>query len=406
MLEAIGTATQSVRLETYIYSDGRLGRLFADALLAAAKRGVNVSVLVDAFGSWALPENFFDALVAAGARVRRFNRLTLWRFAVRDHRKLLVCDDSFAFLGGFNISDEYDGDGIECGWCDIGARIENPALVAALASSFDKLFSFAETRTRPVQRILSRRRNVFQCETQTAPRSSRPRLGSLLRGNHGPGDEQARGGANGAGQDACPALLVRGESDGSKAALPRRGEAKAGSFSKWLRKDLARAADVRIISAYFLPTYRLRRVLMRIARQGGRVRLILAGRSDVYLSQLAARNLYPRLLQAGVEIYEYEPQILHAKLYCAGQITYVGSANLDIRSLRLNYELMTRFDDKAIAAGAAEVFEQVLKHSRRIEPAAWKKSLTWWQRWKYQWANFLLARVDPYVALRQFRTRK
>src|SRR5579864_8796710 len=89
MLDAIATAHDSVRLETYIYSDGRLGRQFVDALLAAARRGVLVSVLVDAFGSWALPENYFDALIAAGASVRRFNRLTFWRFAVRDHRKLL-----------------------------------------------------------------------------------------------------------------------------------------------------------------------------------------------------------------------------------------------------------------------------------------------------------------------------
>src|SRR5580700_10364164 len=81
MLEAIAGARDSVRLETYIYSDGHLGRLFADALLVAAKRGVHVSVLIDAFGSWSLPENYFDTLIAAGGHVRRFNRLTFWRFA-------------------------------------------------------------------------------------------------------------------------------------------------------------------------------------------------------------------------------------------------------------------------------------------------------------------------------------
>lgn len=350
MLEAIADARHSIRLETYIYADGQVGRRFADALLAAARRGVRVSVLVDAFGSWALPENYFDTLVAAGAAVRRFNRLTLWRFAVRDHRKLLVCDDRLAFIGGFNISDEYDGDGIACGWCDVGARIENPALLGALAESFDKLFSFAESRRRPLQRFLNRRRNVFQSES------------------------------------------------------PRQRESRVGSFAKMLRHDLASARDVRIISAYFLPTYRLRRALIRIARNGGRVRLILPGRTDVYLSQMAARNLYPRLLQAGVEIYEYEPQILHAKLINIGSITWLGSANLDIRSLRLNYELLVRFHDKAIAAGAAEIFDNVLEHSRRIEPSAWKKPF--WQRWKYHWANFLLTRIDPFIALRQFRAKK
>jgi cardiolipin synthase len=352
MLEAIAAARDSIRLEIYIYSDGHLGRQFAQALLAAAQRGVRVSVLVDAFGSWTLPEDFFADLVAAGAAIRRFNRLTLWRFAVRDHRKLLVCDDNLAFVGGFNISDEYDGDGITSGWCDIGARIQDPALIAALAASYDQLFGFADAHGTSLQRFLRRRHNVFQADTR----------------HH----------------------------TGSKPA----------SFTKLLRYDLANAQDVRIVSAYFLPTYRLRRALLRVARNGGRVRLILAARSDVYISQLAARNLYPRLLQAGVEIYEYQPQILHAKLICAGPVTYIGSANLDIRSLRLNYELVLRFHDPTIAAGAADIFAQILQHSRRIEPAAWKQTQSFWQRWKYYWANFLLTRIDPYVSLRQFRAKK
>ncbi|MGH7942412.1 MAG: phospholipase D-like domain-containing protein [Limisphaerales bacterium] len=354
MLNAIDNARLSVRLETYIFSDGRLGRQFADVLLAAAKRGVRVCILVDDFGSWSLPVNYFDRIIAAGGLVRRFNRMTFWRFAVRDHRKLLVCDDGVAFVGGFNISDEYDGDGIACGWCDVGVRIEDPKLIAALTASFDELFSSADSHRRPLRRFFTRRLNVFQSADA-------------------PSDD---------------------------ISLKRR------SFSKLLRRDLVRARDVRIVSAYFLPTYRLRRALMHAARRGGRVRLILPGRTDVLVSLLAARNLYRRLMQAGVEIYEYQPQILHAKLICMGQVTYLGSANLDIRSLRLNYELVIRFQDKTIAAGASEAFETILAHSRRIEPEMWRRGQTWWQRWKYRWANFLLARVDPFVALRQFREKK
>jgi len=354
MLDAIANARECVRLETYIYSNGRLGRLFADALLAAVKRGVKVSVLVDDFGSWSLPPNYFDGLIAAGALVRRFNRMTFWRFAVRDHRKLLVCDGRVAFIGGFNISDEYDGDGIASGWRDVGARIENPELIAALAESFDELFSFAESRRRPLRRFFLRRHSLFQCDERPT----------------------------------------------------RHYDLKKASFPKLLRRDLIRARDVRIVSAYFLPTLRLRRALMHVARHGGRVRLILPGRTDVPISKLAARNLYKRLMQAGVEIYEYEPQILHAKLISIGPVTYIGSANLDIRSLRLNYELIVRFHDKNIAAGAAEIFENILEHSRRIEPETWPQQQTWWQRWKYRWANFLLTRVDPFVALRQLRAKR
>ena len=96
--------------------------------------------------------------------------------------------------------------------------------------------------------------------------------------------------------------------------------------------------------AYFLPSWRLRRDLMRVVRRGGRVQLILAGQSDVQLSKLAAQSLYRRLLRAGVEIYEYQPQILHAKLFMVDDAVYTGSSNLDTRSLQINYELMIRFD--------------------------------------------------------------
>jgi cardiolipin synthase len=157
------------------------------------------------------------------------------------------------------------------------------------------------------------------------------------------------------------------------------------------------------MSAYFLPTRKLRRDLMRVARHGGRVQLILAGKSDVLLAQLAGRSLYRRLLTAGVEIYEYQPQILHAKLVVADQIAYAGSANFDVRSLKLNYELMLRFEDKKISAGAREIFDDALKHCRKIELLQWRASQTFWQRWRQRWAHFLLARLDIFVALKQFQ---
>ena len=171
-------------------------------------------------------------------------------------------------------------------------------------------------------------------------------------------------------------------------------------------QDLAKAREVRIVSAYFLPTRRLRRDLMRVARRGGRVQLILAGQSDILVSQLAGRSLYRRLLKAGVEIYEYQPQILHAKLILSDGAVYAGSSNLDIRSLNLNYELMLRLEDEAVAVEAREIFERLLKHSQRIELRQWRKSQTFWQRWENHWAHFLLTRIDPLVALRQFRTMK
>jgi cardiolipin synthase len=358
ILKAIGAAQKSIQLETYIYSDGKLGRQLLDALLAAARRGVRVRVLVDAAGSWFLPDDFFKPLMAAGAEVRRFNPLHLWRFGVRDHRKLLICDESVIFIGGFNVADEYDGDGVTIGWCDLGVRIENPMLAAELADSFEALFALSHFHRRPLLRLRA-------CKHKRKPQK---RTGGEL-------------------------LLIR----------PGRG---ASPFQTALYHDLTKARDVRIVSAYFLPTRRLRRDLMRVARRGGRVQLLLGGKSDVPVSQLAARSLYHRLLKAGVEIYEYQPQILHAKLVLADGIIYVGSSNLDIRSLNLNYELMLRFDDKTITTEAQEIFENALKHSRKIELQQWRKTQTFWQHWKNHWAHFLLARIDSFVALRQFRTVK
>jgi cardiolipin synthase len=358
MLEAIAAARKSIRLETYIYSDGKLGRQFLEALLASARRGVRVQILVDALGSWLLPDDFFEPLVAAGAEVRRFNPLHLWRFGVRNHRKLLVCDDATLFIGGFNVADEYDGDGVTRGWCDVGVRIENPTLAGELAASFDELFALSDFRRNPLMRL-----RAFKRRRKPLKKSA----GELLLSH------------------------------------PGRG---AGPLQTALYHDLAKAREVRIVSAYFLPTRRVRRDLMRVARRGGRVRLILAGRSDILVSQLAARSLYRRLLKAGVEIYEYQPQVLHAKLILSDGAVYIGSSNLDIRSLNLNYELMLRLEDKTVAVEARKIFERLLKHSQRIELHQWRKSQTFWQRWQNHWAHFLLTRIDPFVALRQFRTMK
>jgi cardiolipin synthase len=119
-----------------------------------------------------------------------------------------------------------------------------------------------------------------------------------------------------------------------------------------LLHDFRRATRARIISAYFLPTRPIRQAIFRAVRQGGRVQLITAGKSDVPLAQLASRRFYQAFLSAGVEVYEYEPQILHAKLLVIGDVVYVGSANLDRRSLFINYELLLRLPNGGLASAA------------------------------------------------------
>jgi len=354
MLAAIDGAVASVRLETYIFADDDLGRRFREALVRAAQRGANVRVLVDAIGSLGLRDEFWSPLRAAGGEARVFNPLTLKRASIRNHRKLLTCDERVAFIGGFNLSKDYEGDGIARGWLDFGLRLEGP-LVAQLVASFDALFGLADFRHK--------------------------RLVQLWRPPH----KQTIG--------ATDAQLLLGG--------PGRG---FNPIRRALYLDLKQASDVRIIEAYFLPTWRIRHSLARVARRGGGARLILAGKSDVALSQLAGRSVYRRLLKPGVEIHEYEPQVLHAKLLILDDAVYVGSANLDPRSLSINYELMVRFTHPQLAAEARELFAGTLAHSRRIDLEAWTRSRSFWTRLKERWAYFVLARVDPHVARWQWRS--
>jgi len=140
-----------------------------------------------------------------------------------------------------------------------------------------------------------------------------------------------------------------------------------------------------------------------VVRRGGNVQLILAGKSDVLLSQLAGRSLYRRFLKAGVGIYEYDPQVLHAKLIIVDDVVYIGSSNLDQRSLQINYELMIRFQHPEIARQAREVFDSSLRHCHRIELEEWRKSRTLWQKMEQRFAYWVLVRIDPYFARRQWR---
>jgi len=353
MLAAIDAAQHSVRLEIYIYSAGPLGERFRQALVRAQRRGAHVQVLLDALGSLGLPGHFWDELRAAGGRVRQFNPLSLHRLGIRNHRKLLVCDERVAFIGGFNIASEYEGDGVKSGWHDIGLKLEGP-LAAELAATADEMFARAD----------------FQHK-----RFFRLRQFSAKRRVLAPNEE----------------LLLSG---------PGRGR---NPIKYALRQDLRDARQARMVMAYFLPSWRVRRDLIRVRRRGGRVQLVLAGKSDVLLSQLAGQSLYRRLLRSGVEIFEYQPQILHAKLMIIDDVVYVGSANLDHRSLDINYEVMIRFRSPSMAEHARNVLESTLRHSKQITFEEWKSGNSLWRRLKQYWAYFLLVRVDPYIARRQWK---
>jgi cardiolipin synthase A/B len=309
---------------------------------------VQVRVMLDAIGSFGLSGGYWKSFTDAGGKIEWFNPIHVGRISYRNHRKLLVCDETIAFVGGFNIAPEYEGDGVTRGWRDLGIRIQGP-LAGELAESFDGSYARADFKHRPLQR--------FRKSTSHATVSG----------------ENWR-------------LLLSG---------PGRGH---NFLKRTLATDLANAHTVQIVCAYFLPTWRLRHELEKTARRGGRVQLILAGKSDVPLSRLASQKLYQRLLKRGIEIYEYQPQVLHAKLFLIDEEVYVGSLNLDARSLHINYELLVRLTGNDAVHEAREIFGGILSHSKRIDARHWSQSRSFWGKLKEEWAYFLLGRFDPWWA--------
>lgn len=347
MLRAIEEAKFSIRFEMYIYRASEIGEKFRAALMRACGRGVKVQVLLDALGSISLPESFWDSFVQGGGQFRWFNPLKFKRLGFRNHRKSLIIDEKLAFVGGFNIAPEYEGDGVTKGWHDLGMQVPEK-MAAELTASFDAVFALSGYR----HRLLARFRR-----SQVAKVAANP-------------DGQLITTAPGRGPHFLNGALIR---------------------------DAYQASSIDIISAYFLPPRQLRRALLKAARSGRRVRILVGAKSDVKLSQMAARYLYRGLLMRRVEIYEYQPQILHTKLFLFGDVVYVGSANMDKRSLLVNYELMVRVENQELAEQGRQFFEQALTQSTKIEWETWKQTRTIFTRLQENWAYFMLSKVDPYL---------
>ena len=354
MAALIDGAAQSVGLEFYMIKPGEPAATVLAALLAARARGVRVRLLYDAFGSEGLPADFFAALIAEGGEVRVFSPSPKMRLAFRDHRKLLVCDARRAIVGGHNIGPEYAGDGVESGWFDIALQIEGP-IAAELASSFAAMYELAPMSSLAIREF----RNAVRAMPDTA--------GPVRLLNSGPGWH-------------------------------------AGVLSRVLRLDVMHARAVRCMAGYFLPPSRMRRALRRCSSAGGQVELLLAGKSDVAMARYAAEHLYGVMLAGGAHVYEYQPQVLHAKLFIVDDTVYVGSCNLDRRSLSINYELLLRLEWPELAATARALFTAALAHSNEVSAVTWRKGQHWWTRLRSQFAYWLLTRVDPLVARRPLRS--
>lgn len=345
-LEAIRQAQTSVRFERYIFRASPVAERFRAEFVAAARRGVEVTVMLDYVGCLGLPHGYFADLAAAGGRVVWFNpmRLRFWTF--RDHRKMLVVDDEAAFIGGCNVAPEYDGDGVSAGWRDGGIRITGP-VVKILADAFES-------------QLLRAGNQIWRAR------------------KHGHNGWVHAG--------------------GEVSVLLMRPGLHQGILQRALRHDLAGARHLAMTMAYFLPKGRFKRMLLRAARRARTFRLLLPGKTDVPLMQVASRALYSQFQRSGAQVFEYQPQVLHAKVIVIDDIVYVGSANLDPRSLGINFEVMLRIQSAALAERARATFERDLQHSQAMAKLSWRNPVTWWTQFKEKLALLIFTRLDLGVA--------
>jgi len=348
MLQCIERAQYSVALEFYICKPGAVADRFRSALIAARLRGVGVQVLLDAFGSDGIGRGYWRELELLGGQLRWFNPVRLLRLTFRNHRKLVITDRVTAIVGGLNLADEYDGDGVTHGWRDFALKLQGP-LVDALTISFERMWALAPFEPSSLR--------------QFARAASRPCRDPFE-----------------------PALLLSGPG------------CRTVDLHRQLYDDLRAASRVAVHAAYFLPSRQLGHVLADVALRC-EVRILLPANSDVPVAKLATLHAIRRIDSTAIQFFEYVPQMMHGKLLVTDDVVYVGSANLDVRSRLINYELVLRIPAPALASQAREMFDEDLKQSR---PAIVARP-TWWEKLQQRGSYWLLARFDPYIATRKLR---
>ncbi len=331
LVAAMDAATESIWLETYIFDFTGLGVTVAEALERAARRGLQVRVVVDDFGSEPPPAAWRARLAAAGVDWQVYGPLGHWlRLAWpgswrRLHRKLCLVDGTVAFCGGINILDDLHDPNhgpLPAPRLDFSVRVAGP-LVADVRQAMEQVWS--------------RLRGVHGFQPQALAQAWWPRR---------PTPDPGR-----VGRGARAALLLRDN-------LRHRSRIERA----YLRAIMRAREEILIANAYFLPGRRLRMALERAAQRGVQVTLLLQGRYEYFMQYYGSRPVYARLLAAGVAIHEYAPSFLHAKVAVVdGRWATVGSSNLDPLSLLLAREANLVVDDASFAAALRERLLDVIR---------------------------------------------
>jgi cardiolipin synthase len=328
MLAAVRAARSRISFETYIYWSGEIGQQMAEALAERAGAGVTVSVIIDWAGSVKMDASLLDLMQNAGVRVERYRPLRwyhLGRLNNRTHRKLLVVDGQIAFTGGVGIADHWQGNGEDPDhWRETHFRIEGPVV-----AQFQAAFNDNWIKT----------------------------TGEVLNG---------------------PAQFPPLATAGSQDAHLFISSPASGSDSMHLMYLMAIAAAERTIdvtASYFVPDALIDQALLAARGRGVRVRILVPGpHIDSDVVRLSSRSRWGPLLQAGVEIYEYQPTMLHSKVFIVdGEMVSVGSTNLDIRSFRLNDEASLNVYDRAFAERMTTVFDADLTKAVRYTYETWQR---------------------------------
>lgn len=325
LFAAIRSAKHTILLEYYLIHNDHSGAELAQELAAAVQRGVTVKLIYDYFGCLDTPASYFRNLSKNGVKQLQFNVPSFTRgfygFDKRDHRKMTIVDGTLAFLGGFNIGDEYAG------------------RVADKRSFRDLGFSIRGEAVGELEAIFHETWNGEQDERAVRVAAERP------------GQTDTENG------DAAVNIISGG---------PRQ---RRFYIREAFQVNIASAAEeILIATPYFVPGPRIIRSLLRAVRRGVRVRLLLPARSDVPLVLLLGRSSYATLLKGGVEIYELEREILHAKVMLIdAERTVIGSANLDQRSFHRNYEINCMVDNVQFGGQIRKLLLEEIDGSRPVE---------------------------------------
>jgi cardiolipin synthase len=327
MLAAIDNARRRISFETYIYDTGEAANRFTDALERAARRGVTVNLVVDAVGASSMEKDHVERLRQAGCHVGRFNTpawYSLEEVNYRTHRKILVVDGETGFTGGAGVADHWLGNAdSKEHWRDTHVQIRGP-IVRMLEAAFYENFLEADGPTPPI------------LDPAPAP----------------------------AGDDGA-ALVIRSSPTGGSNDLKRL----------YLLTLAAAKRSIDIATPYFVTDESTLWSLEDAVRRGVKIRILLEGDiTDAMPVKYASRHVYERLLQQGIELYEYQPTMMHAKVLVVDGIwSMFGSANFDNRSLELNDELNVAVSSRDLAARLLRDFEQDLKASKPITLDAWRR---------------------------------